>query len=76
MPNRKKDEHDSKLPKAVKPVEDGPDWDERFVRENADKYGQAGGEPIVQRGPSHSTGGTGVKEHKESAKTNPGKKRD
>jgi len=32
-------------------------WDEDYVAENADKYGQAGGKPTEQRGPSHSEGG-------------------
>jgi hypothetical protein len=35
----------------------GPDWQEKFVSENADKYGQAGGQPIEQRGGSQSFGG-------------------
>jgi hypothetical protein len=37
-----------------------PKWQERFVDENADKFGQAGGEPTKQRGPAQSAGG---KEH-------------
>jgi hypothetical protein len=35
----------------------GPDWQEKFVQENADKYGQSGGQPIEQRGGSQSFGG-------------------
>jgi hypothetical protein len=37
--------------------ESDPGWQERFTRENAAKYGQAGGEPTEQRGPAQSTGG-------------------
>lgn len=44
--------------KGVKDVgPETPDWQERFVRENADKFGQAGGKPVVQRGPGQSGGG-------------------
>ena len=32
-------------------------WEAEYVRENADKYGQAGGRPTEQRGPSQSQGG-------------------
>ena len=35
----------------------GPDWQEKFVQENSDKYGQWGGKPIEQRGAPQSTGG-------------------
>jgi hypothetical protein len=45
------------LPEGIKAETGGPGWDERFVDENADKYGQAGGQPTAQRGPSQSTGG-------------------
>lgn len=47
------------LPEGVTPVEGGPGWQERFTRENSDKYGQSGGEPIAPRGPGQSTGGFG-----------------
>lgn len=39
-----------------------PGWEEEYVRENADKYGQAGGKPTEQRGPSQSHGGFEPKE--------------
>lgn len=45
------------FPEGVHPVPDGPGWQERYARENADKYGQAGGQPIEQRGASQSMGG-------------------
>jgi hypothetical protein len=47
----------------VTPAEPGgPDWQEQFVEENADKYGQAGGQPSTGRGAAQSAGGH---EHKE-----------
>jgi HSP20 family molecular chaperone IbpA len=45
------------LPEQVRDVSDGGQWQERFVRQNADKYGQSGGRPIEQRGPSGSRAG-------------------
>ena len=45
-------------PKGATPTNtNSPGWDEIYVRENADKYGQAGGKPTQQRGPSQSEGG-------------------
>jgi len=35
----------------------GPGWESEYVRENADKYGQAGGRPTAQRGSAQSGGG-------------------
>ena len=70
MPERshKQDEKQSPqtgrdLPEGPEPVEEGPNWQERYVEKNADKYGQAGGQPIAQRGPGQSTGGD---EHKDA----------
>ena len=49
---------DRELPEGVHDVgPDDPRWQERYVRENADKYGQAGGQPIRQRGAGGSMGG-------------------
>jgi len=45
------------LPRGAEPARGGRDWDERYARENTDKYGQAGGRPIVQRGAGQSMGG-------------------
>jgi hypothetical protein len=45
------------LPKGAHPVPDSPNWDEKYARENADKYGQWGGKPIEQRGAPQSGGG-------------------
>jgi hypothetical protein len=39
------------------PGEQGTGWQGQFARQNADKYGQAGGQPMEQRGPAQSTGG-------------------
>jgi hypothetical protein len=53
------------LPEGVHDVgPDDPRWQERYVRENADKYGQAGGQPIRQRGSGSSMGGY---EHREES---------
>lgn len=46
------------MPEGVRDV--GPDdsrWQDRYVRENSDKYGQGGGQPIRQRGSGQSLGG-------------------
>jgi len=50
------------LPRGARPVAGGPGWEERYARENSDKYGQWGGQPIAQRGSGQSTGGM---EHRE-----------
>jgi hypothetical protein len=50
------------LPEGAHPVPDGPEWQERYARENAGKYGQWGGQPIAQRGSAQSLGGY---EHRE-----------
>lgn len=51
-------------PEPVHSVPEGPDWQNRFVQENADKIGQAGGQPVVQRGSSGSGDGF---EHEEQS---------
>lgn len=55
---RKPPEEDEqrRLPEGAHPTH-GPDWQERYTRENRDKYGQWGGQPIAQRGSSGSMGG-------------------
>jgi hypothetical protein len=54
----------AKSPEGVRDVgPEHPEWQERYTAENADKYGQAGGQPTAQRGPSQSAGG---EEHKEA----------
>jgi osmotically-inducible protein OsmY len=46
------------LPEGVHDVgPDDPRWQERYARENSDKYGQGGGQPIRQRGAGQSMGG-------------------
>jgi hypothetical protein len=35
----------------------GPGWQDEFIKENSDKYGQSGGKPIGQRGSTQTTGG-------------------
>src|SRR5688572_1564469 len=47
---------DAPMPKGVQETH-GPDWQEKFARENSKKYGQGGGQPIQQRGAPQSTGG-------------------
>ena len=60
-----KDSPSRDLPEGVRDVgPDDPRWQERYVRENADKYGQAGGQPIRQRGSGSSMGGY---EHREQS---------
>lgn len=54
-------EAETKTPEPVKETHD-PNWQEKFVKENADKFGQGGGHPIEQRGPAHSTGGESEEE--------------
>jgi hypothetical protein len=44
------------MPEGVHETKD-PNWQEKFTKENADKYGQAGGQPIEQRGASQSADG-------------------
>lgn len=44
------------VPEGVHETHD-PNWQQKFVRENADKYGQSGGKPIEQRGEAQSKGG-------------------
>jgi hypothetical protein len=46
-----------KPPEGVEETHD-PNWQEKFVEKNVDKYGQSGGQPIEQRGPAHSAGGS------------------
>ena len=56
---------DRHMPEGVRDT--GPDdarWQERYTRENADKYGQGGGQPIRQRGAGQSMGGF---EHREQS---------
>jgi hypothetical protein len=57
------DEARRDLPQGATPVPDGPGWQEQYARENADKYGQSGGQPTAGRGPSQSHGGY---EHREA----------
>ena len=47
---------DVPMPDSVRETH-GPDWQEKFAKENSDKYGQWGGHPIEQRGAPQSTGG-------------------
>jgi hypothetical protein len=54
--------HSAELPEGARVVPDGPNWDEKFAHENAAKYGQAGGQPVEQRGESQSRGGFDHKE--------------
>jgi hypothetical protein len=62
-PNISSDRRYRELPEGARPVSGGPGWDERYVRENFDKYGQSGGQPIRQRGAGQSMGGY---EHEEA----------
>ena len=53
------------MPEGVRDVgRDDAHWQERFARENSDKYGQGGGQPIRQRGSGQSMGGY---EHREQS---------
>ena len=56
-----KTDGEAKQPKGVEETHE-PDWQEKFAKKNADKYGQWGGQPIEQRGPSHTTGGVPAEE--------------
>lgn len=56
-PQSGKTDYSHDLPRGAQPVPASPNWDEKYARENADKYGQAGGKPIEQRGNHQSTGG-------------------
>jgi osmotically-inducible protein OsmY len=58
------DRRDRDLPRGAEPVHDGPHWQERYSRQNSDKYGQWGGKPIAQRGSGQSMGGM---EHREDS---------
>jgi len=49
---------DYRPPEGATPTAtNSPGWDKDYVVENSDKYGQAGGRPTEQRGPSQSEGG-------------------
>lgn len=58
------DQKDQELPRGAEPARGGAGWDERYARENSDKYGQGGGQPVEQRGAGQSMGGV---QHREQS---------
>jgi hypothetical protein len=64
QPAPERDEPRAEPPESVRDAgRDDPQWQERYTAENADKYGQAGGQPTAQRGPAQSAGG---EEHRDA----------
>jgi len=56
------DQRSRNYPEGARTVRSGEKWDERYAADNANQYGQSGGQGIAQRGSSQSMGGF---EHRE-----------